>query len=393
MVVLRRVFLLLSIGAALAAPAPASADSLTPLPECGTGIPAAGPPCVEGVKRNGTTIPYDAPFEGGEDLVTAEELHITGDPTRRFQFLITSEDGQFTLAPADLYELTLNLGPGFTGETFARGHNVVVMRSTDVGGNALFTFEQNPVRASDDSCTGAGVCLMTATRTSTGYLDGHVDDLAYLTDPDDAVSMRGFDLASNIDWISSPLELDYVTNSIFVRVANAHFEVDGSTVFQGFVEFKLPFSMLRRLYDVDDPASLTASAFSVSGAGAAATTDVTVDGTGHNVHVQLEGLTFSKRKLHLNGNTTPGAPRELRAVRKSASAGVLKFKPALPRGSRVRGYEARCVSGGGHVRTGASLDSPLRVTGLFAGVSYSCKVRAKSKAGLGKAARDTMPRR
>lgn len=392
MLLLRRAFLLLAVGAALVAPSSAAADTLTELPECGTGIPAAGPPCVEGVNRNGLPIEYDAEFDTGEDLVNAFELDITGDPTRRFNFTITSPDGNFTLDPLDQYELTLNLGPGFTGETFARGHDVVVTRSTDLAGNALFTFEQNPVRASDDSCTGAGVCLMTANRTLTGYLDGHVTDLAYLTDPDDAVSMRGFDLASNIDWISSPLELDYLTNSIFVRVANAHFEVDGSTVFQGFVEFKLPFSMLRRLYDVDDPASLTASAFSVTGAGAAATTDVTVDGTGHNVHVQLEGLTFSKRRLHLNGNTTPRAPRELRAVRKSASAGVLKFKPALPRGSRVRGYEARCVSGGGHVRTGQSLDSPLRVTGLFAGVSYSCKVRAKSKAGLGKAARATMPR-
>lgn len=164
MLVVRRAFLLFTISAALVAPAPASADSLTPLPECGP----ASPPCVEEVKRNGTSIPYDAPFEGGDDLVTAEELDITGDPTRRVQFLITSDDGQFTLTPTDRYEITLNLGPGFTGETFARGHNVVVTRSTDLAGNALVTFEQNPVRASDDSCTGAGVCSMTATRTLTG---------------------------------------------------------------------------------------------------------------------------------------------------------------------------------------------------------------------------------
>jgi hypothetical protein len=353
-------------------------------------VPAA-PPCVESVKKNGVPFPYND-TGGVHDQAWAITFTNPPDPTVWFNFNIRDETGGASLTVTDRYEITLNLGPGFTGETFARGHDVVVTRSTDLAGNALFTFAQNPVRTADDSCTGAGVCTMTATRTQTGYLDGWVNDLAYLDSAADAAAMRGFDLASNIDWISSPLELDYVTHSIFVRVANAHFEADGTTPFVGFVEFKLPFPMLRRLYDVDDPASLTASAFSVSGAGAAATTDVVVDPTGHTVHVQLEGLTFSKRRLYLNGDTTPRAPWDLRAVRKSAGRGVLKFRPALPRGSQVRGYQARCVSGGGHVVGGQSLESPLRVTGLIGGVSYRCTVRAKSKAGLGKAARTTMPR-
>jgi hypothetical protein len=383
----RRALLVVAL-LALFAPSTAGAQGTTDLDSCAV---ALGPPCVESVKKNGVTFPYND-TSGAFDQAYALTFTNPPDPTVWFNFNIRDETGGASLNVADRYEITLNLGPGFTGETFARGHNVVVTRSTDLAGNALFTFAQNPVRTADDSCTGAGVCLMTATRTQTGYLDGWVDDLAYLDDPADAASMRGFDLASNVDWIASPLELDYVTNSIFARVANAHFESDGTTPFIGFVEFKLPFPMLRRLYHVDDPASLTASAFTVTGAGPAATRVVTVDSTGHNVHVQLEGLTFSKRSLRIQGDMTPRRPRELRAVRRSASRGVLRFKPALPRGSKVRGYVAKCVSAGGHVVRGSSLDSPLAVTGLFAGTRYTCSVRAKSRAGLGNAARDTMPR-
>ena len=343
------------------------------------------------MKKNGVTFPYND-SSGTHDQASALTFTNPGDPTVWFNFNIYDETGAPNLTPTDDYEITLNLGPGFTGETFARGHDVLVTRSTDLAGNALFTFAQNPVRTADDSCTGAGVCLMTATRTQPGYLDGWVDSLGYLDDPADAAAMRGFDLASNADFVSSPLELDYATNSIVLRVANAHFESDGVTPFIGSAEFKLPFPMLRRLYLVDDPASLTASAFSVTGAGPAASRVVTVDPTGHTVYVQLEGLTFSKRTLRISGDMTPRRPRELRAVRRSASRGVLRFKPALPRGSKVRGYVAKCVSAGGHVVRGSGLDSPLVVTGLFAGTRYTCSVRAKSRAGLGNAARDTMPR-
>ena len=97
--------------------------------------------------------------------------------------------------------------------------------------------------------------------TFPGYLDGWVDDLDYIDDPDDGAAMRGFDLSTNADWVSSPLQLDYETNSIVLDASNSHFENDGTTVFVGEAEFRIPFAMLSRLYNVDDPASLTASAF------------------------------------------------------------------------------------------------------------------------------------
>lgn len=393
---LRRSIVFLFVVLAVLAVVPiAAADSITQLEVCGSGSPAVGPPCVVSVTRDGFVIPYNQTIDAGEDVVIASEHHITGDPTKRFNFTIQDELGGFDLDPDSRYEITLNLGPGFTGETFARGHNVVVDRTVGGGGDTIITFAQNPVRMADNSCTGAGVCSMTAFRTLPGYLDGWVNNLAYISDAGDRAAMRGFDLASNVDWVSSPLELDDATNSIFLRVANAHFEADGTTPFIGSAEFKLPFPMLRRLYEVDDPASLTPASFSVRGAGSAATSDVVVDAIDHAVHVQLKGLTFSRRRLQIHGDTRPGRPQDVVAKRATSTRGRISFSPATPRGSLIRGYKATCRYSSPtlrHISWVIGPGSPLTVRHLRPGLRYTCNVRAMSRAGLGRIARVTMPR-
>jgi len=394
----RSIIFLTAFACAFAAAPAASAHGGFTLEECDLGPPVVvGPPCVVSVKKDGAAIPYNAASGGSDDLVVAMHFHVPGDPTSRFNFSISAPDGSFTLNTAKRYEVALNLGGVYPGETFARGHDVKVDR-TVVGGHNIVTFTQNPVRMADDSCTGAGVCSMTATRTSTGYLDGWIDNLTYISDAADRTSMRGFDLASNVDWVSSPLELDDSTNSIFLRVANAHFEGPPSpagTLFVGSAEFKLPFPMLRRLYEVDDPASLTPAAFSVTGAGSAATTDVDVDATGHTVHVQLEGLTFSRRRLRILGDTRPGRPQGVVARRLTSTRGRISFSPATPRGSMIRGYKATCRYSSPTLRHHSWVigpGSPLIVRNLRPGLRYACNVRAMSRAGLGQIARVTMPR-
>ena len=390
----RTTILLAAFACAFAVAAPASAHSGFTLEKCNLGPPVVvGPPCVVSVKKNGATIPYNAASGGSADLVVATHYHVPGDPAIRFNFSIHAPDGSFTLDTTKRYEVALNLGAVYPGETFARGHNVRIDR-TVVGGHNIVTFTQNPVRMADDSCSGAGVCSMTATRTSTGYLDGWVNNLAYISDAADRAAMRGFDLASNVDWVSSPLELDDSTNSIFLRVANAHLEHDGTTPFVGSAEFKLPFPMLRRLYEVDDPASLTPAAFSVTGAGSAAT-DVDVDGTGHTVHVQLEGLTFSRRRLQIHGDTRPSRPQVVAARRMTSTRGRITFAPATPRGSMIRGYKATCRYSSPTLRHYSWVigpGSPLVVRHLRPGLRYTCSVRAISRAGLGRIARVRMPR-
>jgi hypothetical protein len=80
-----------------------------------------------------------------------------------------------------------------------------------------------------------------------------------------------------------------------------------------------PFAMLSHLYEVDAPGTLGPSAFSVAGAGSSAATTVTVDDAGHVVHVDISGMTFSKRHLKVVGDMRPGGVRNLRAIRVSGS--------------------------------------------------------------------------
>jgi hypothetical protein len=202
--------------------------------------------------------------------------------------------------------------------------------------------------------------------------------------------MRGFELATNADWVSSPLQLDWETNSIVLDAANAHYEHGTSTVFVGAAEFRIPNAMLTRLYNVDDPASLTASAFRVStGSGPAPAITVTV-GSGE-VRVTIENITFSKRKLRIRGDMRPRAPRNVRVRRTGATTATVRFLKALPRGSKVRGYLATCSSGGRVVRKSVA-GSPLRLSGLSSSV-WRCNVRAKSRAGLGRWASFRIPAR
>jgi hypothetical protein len=121
----------------------------------------------------------------------------------------------------------------------------------------------------------------------------------------------------------------------------------------------------------------------VSGAGSAASTDVTVDSAGHVVHVDISGMTFSKHRLKVIGNMRPGGVRNLRAIRVGGTVGRLKFDPAKPHGSKVRGYKATCRSASGSVARAGGSGSPLRITGLLPGVKYHCVVQAKSRFGLG----------
>ena len=146
--------------------------------------------------------------------------------------------------------------------------------------------------------------------------------------------------------------------------------------------------MLSRVYDVDDSASLRPAAFAVT-AGSGPAPMVSVDVGASDVRVTVEDLTFSKRRLRIRGDVTPGRPRDLTAERTAATTGVLRFRRALPSGSEVRGSQAVC-SHRGHVERESAGSSPIRLRGLVS-ARYDCRVRAKSKAGLGRAADVRMP--
>jgi Fibronectin type III domain len=375
-------FVLVTVALVLAPTGSAVWDGL---PQC---TPSGARPCVVSVERNGTPVgPADTSFEFWSDH------WVDPDGTNRYTFWVNN--GTSTLSTSDSWEVVLNTGSVFPEQTFSRSQNMTINRGTTGSGDHTVRFNVTPVRMSYGGCNSSGSCVtVNPNPTVPAYLDGWVDDAAYFSDPLDGAAVRGFDLASNTDWVSTPLQLNWATNTIILDVANAHFENDGTTVFQGHAEFKLPNAMLRRLYNVDDPVTLTSAAFAVTGAGGAATTSVVVNPG--SVEVVIDGMTFSKRKLKIQGRTHPLRPRNLSAERKTKTRGVLRSSGAKPRGSKVRGYQAVCRPGSGSaVRAETTREDPLpiRVGGLTLGKRYECTVRAKSRAGLGLPGTVTMPRR
>lgn len=377
-------------GTALFAAGGAAAAAVE-LPKCGAGTTAN---CIEQILKDGVAVPYPSdPVVGSDDWdVFATREDIGG--ARYFDVSIFNDLG--TLTVSDVWSVKINTGSTYPGEMFARGQDVTVTRSTGGGPPYTVTVTLSPVEMAYDGCTSSGACGEFAGEYDPAQIRAVVNDSGYRSDPDDALAMRGFDLATNTDWVSSPLELDYATNTILLDVANAHRKPlsEGGGVFRGQAEFRLPNAMLRRLYNVDDPPSLTPASFAVRGMGGAATTLVAVDGSG--VHVDIDGMTFSKRKLKIEGKTHPRKPGNLRAKRKTAVKAKITSSGAKPRGSKVRGYKAVCRPGrGAKVRAETTRRDPLPiwVKGLTPGKRYVCTVRAKSRAGLGTAGKVSIPRR
>ncbi|GAB3248614.1 M36 family metallopeptidase [Nocardioides dilutus] len=81
--------------------------------------------------------------------------------------------------------------------------------------------------------------------------------------------------------------------------------------------------------------------------------------------------------------TVPAAPTVTGST-PSAGAVSVAFTPGSDGGSAITGYTAECVStDGGVTDTGTGASSPISVTGLSAGKSYHCRVRATNAVGDG----------
>ena len=370
---------------ALTHPGHARADIIvtTPVPFCDVGTTTQ---CIVSATVGGVPVTSADPVYD----IAANRYPLNG--AQYYHFLVSKKPGYtWDLDPSLQWVIQLNTGSVYPAETFARGKDVTVTR----GGNAVTgyttTYTMNPVRMEYGACDSVGVCAGTAVTSATGYLEAELNDLGYVADAGEKAIRTGFDLASNTDWVSTPLQLDPVTNSIKLDVANAHFETDGTTVFTGHAEFRIPNAMLSGLYGVDDPGTLTAAAFAVTTGSGPATTNIVV--SPGSVYVSINGLTFSKRALRITGRTQPRAPRHVRAERTRPGRGVIRSWGSLARGSKVRGYNATCIGGGRtiRVRTSGADSLPVRVGSLTPGVAYRCTLKARSKAGLSVGVGVTIP--
>jgi hypothetical protein len=108
------------------------------------------------------------------------------------------------------------------------------------------------------------------------------------------------------------------------------------------------------------------------------------ESSGDAMRIDLSAVTFSKRRLKVTlGTIKPTRPAITKAKRDSATKGRVSFTRSKPRGAKVLGYTARCVSGR-HVVLAQGSFPTVVVKGLKRGKAYSCTVRAKSKAGPGR---------
>lgn len=322
--------------------------------------------------------------------VTASRWNLPGGgPTNYFEVMVDLDVGGFAINPAQVWEVTINTGSVRALQTNGRGQNVTVTRGGDASSGYLLTFLMSSVAMSytDSGCAGTGTCPAAADYDVTGAWQADANDALFVTNLAERASYNGFDFYNSSDWSSIPPQLNTDTNTIYVDVSNSHFKVDGVTPFYGHTEFVLPNAMLSYLYNVDDPASVTAGSFAVTTGGGSPTTTVTILPGG--VKVVIDNLSYSKHRLKIVGKTTPGRPKNLKARRTSSNMASIRTTGAKSRGSKVLGYDAICKSRVGkvHAWTKRTRKLPVRLTGLRRGYGYSCIVRARSRAGLGLASK------
>ncbi|WP_183406995.1 fibronectin type III domain-containing protein [Nocardioides marmorisolisilvae] len=222
-----------------------------------------------------------------------------------------------------------------------------------------------------------------------GYLDGVVNDARWFGET--AAEHRiigGFSDLHNTEYTGGPpvIVTDPVTGSstMTFTLRNTHAYADHTTVFHGNQQLRLPNSMLREVYGIPDPDTMSPGSLATS-LGGSGTGTITVhpeaDHTG--VVVYVTGVTFSTRTVRIKrGIIVPLAPTHLSSWRISAASGRIYFTKATPRGSRVTSYLARCQHGSS-VKTANGYSTGVTFSNLARNTSYSCRVRARSKAGYG----------
>ncbi|WP_183099108.1 fibronectin type III domain-containing protein [Nocardioides pelophilus] len=81
----------------------------------------------------------------------------------------------------------------------------------------------------------------------------------------------------------------------------------------------------------------------------------------------------------------PGAPTDISATASSPTSAQVSFSPPANTGwTAITDYAVECSSGdGGVTRTASGVSSPITVTGLTPGATYTCQVRAINSVGPG----------
>ncbi len=336
---------------------------------CADGRPA---PCLESVLRDGAPVDPLVYSAMVDTYTPPDDDHNTG-------FTLT-KNGSFDIAgeAGHVFTVTMN-----TGSIKPR-----VVSGWGIDGSAARSFEGSDwhvavtIEPADMlmSCIGSSCPVTAPADTDTARVGVHVDDASWYADGGgDPDALDGIDVFSNINllWYPPTITVDPAgVVTMDVQMQNSHFYPDGSTVFLGHANIRLPNQVLRDLYGIPNPATMTAGSF-VSTSTSGTTTSAP---SGDGWDIVLDGMTFSKQHLRMTtGTIVPTRPGKLDAVRTGVRRGKV-WAASSPRGAKVTGFSARCVAGS-DVVTATGKTSPVVVGGLRAGKAYDCRVRALSRAG------------
>lgn len=351
-----------------------------PVHYCADGKPA---PCLVSVLRNGTPVDrsvYVATVDGFQDPTEAK--HTTG-------FTLNKTGVTRGLGPGELgsiFTVTMKTGTIKPRVIDGWGRNGRSTRYVDGDGDWAVKIVVKPADMLM-SCSGAPiVCDETAEpEDHISYVVMRISD-AWWHGSSERVrdQMWGLESYSDIQLFWYPPSITTSSTGVVTLdflMQNAHNYPDGST-FHGTANMRIPNQVLRDLYGIPAPETMTDGSFtSTSTSGSVASYQETGDDAWR---VDLTGATFSRQHLKLKrGVITPTRPDVTRTKRVSAGAAQLSFVTSKPRGARVKGYQVRCVSGGGHVVQAlkTTTRSPVSISGLRRGAAYTCKLRAKSQVG------------
>jgi len=195
--VMRSFALLLLTGMAglLVASAGSAAPGDFPIPPCS---PTVTTDCIVSVERNGAVIPPSSYTDPTEPYVVSAVGNDDGT-TRQYSFTVSrslTNPDPFSLDPTDIWEVVIDTGSTVPYSTFERGRDVAVSRTVDGSGDHRVVFKMQPVRmaVTAHGCHGTGACggpMSAADKDHSGYLDGWISDVGFISDPLDRAARRG----------------------------------------------------------------------------------------------------------------------------------------------------------------------------------------------------------
>ncbi|HEX3824896.1 MAG TPA: fibronectin type III domain-containing protein [Mycobacteriales bacterium] len=390
----------LNAAAAPASPARATIAS-TALPFCNA--PAAAP-CIGAVTRDDTLL-----SSGGTWDVSASMFVLDGATQIDWSVDKPGAGGSYaTMGDAEAghqWSITLELGnellPWVTS-TYA--DHVAVDREDNGDGTYYVTITGTVVTMGvNEECQPVTpeTCPDQAGQDITAF-QGNVSDFQQWSEQSQWSDFWGLDAWTNVEETSIPPQISGDPLQITAPLTNSRLLATGA-VFHGFYHVILPNRFLEDM-GIDDPSTLDPAGLATSlgdGAGTVAVTpgDISteVDATGITFPVgtdphfrgrigtnSINAHQATKRRVLRvkRGTITPTRPSALKA-RRTTHRVHLSFHHSKARGSRITGYQARCVAAHHTTRKAAGKNSPLLDRRLAAGVHYRCQIRAKSKAGYG----------